>query len=196
VKLPQEFYERPAAEVAVDLLGRRLVCVSQADGVIRAGIIVETEAYVGPEDLASHASRGRTARSEVMFGPAGIAYVYLIYGMHHCFNAVTGPEGFPAAVLVRALEPETGTEVRTNGPGLVCRALQIDRSYNGADLTGKPLFVESGDRPVGVPLPVRPVHFGPRVGVGYAGDWAHRPLRFWLADSKWFSKARRTSHGG
>jgi DNA-3-methyladenine glycosylase len=125
-----------------------------------------------------------------MFGPAGYAYVYFIYGMHHCFNAVTETEGFPAAVLVRAIEPEEGCADRTNGPGLVCRALDIDRRLTGLDLTGDTLFIEAGARPLSSVRPPDLVRSGARVGVGYAGEWAQRPWRFWLAGNPWVSKAR------
>jgi DNA-3-methyladenine glycosylase len=186
--LPQAFYDRRTHEVAADLLGRRLVCTE--GGRIRAGRIVETEAYVGPEDLACHASRGRTLRTAVMFGPPGFAYVYLIYGLHHCLNAVTEGEGYPAAVLIRALEPEAGLAGRTDGPGRLCRALGIDRSFNGEDLAGGRLFVEAGDRPAGEARPRQPLASGPRIGVAYAGEWAGRPWRFWLQGNPWVSRPR------
>ncbi len=184
-KLPRAFYDRPTCEVAIDLLGRRLVRAGP-EGV-RAGRIVETEAYVGPDDRASHASRGRTARTSIMFGPPGYAYVYLIYGQHYCLNAVTEREGFPAAVLIRALEPEASVPGRTDGPGRLCRALGIDRSLNGADLVGECLWIEEGDRPCAVPLPLECLATGRRIGVDYAGEWAARPWRFWLRNSRWVS---------
>jgi DNA-3-methyladenine glycosylase len=194
-KLPREFYRRPTVDVALDLLGRRLVRVlspvkqrDSAPSQVRAGRIVETEAYVGLDDLASHAARGRTPRTAVMFGPPGVAYVYLIYGLHYCLNAVTEEEGFPAAVLVRALEPEPNVAGRTNGPGRLCRALVIDRTFNGEDLCGGRLFVEAGERPPGEPRPRRPHTSGPRVGVAYAGEWAGRPWRFWLAGNPFVSR--------
>src|SRR5687768_7361624 len=111
-------------------------------GVRRVGRIVETEAYLGPEDLAAHSSRGRTARTEVMFGPAGHAYVYLIYGFWNCLNVVTRREGVPHAVLIRALEPVENLTDKTNGPGLLCRAMNINRRLNGADLCGDVLWLE------------------------------------------------------
>jgi DNA-3-methyladenine glycosylase len=184
--VPRSFYDRATVEVARDLLGRRLVRVENS--TVRAGRIVETEAYVGSEDLACHAARGRTPRTAVMFGPPGFAYVYLVYGMHYCLNAVCEREGFPAAVLIRAIEPGAGIEQRTDGPGRVCRALGVDRSFNGEDLAGHRLFVECGDRPLDHLPADDVVACGPRVGVAYAGEWASRPWRFWLTDSKWVSR--------
>jgi DNA-3-methyladenine glycosylase len=185
-KLPESFYARPTSEVAIDLLGRRLVCVRE--GIARSGIIVETEAYLGPHDLACHAARGRTARTDVMFGPPGHAYVYLIYGMHHCVNAVTEREGFPAAVLIRALEPDPGVEARTDGPGRLCRALGIDRSHNGLSLAGSHFYVTTGGRSMRSARPEAEVAAGPRIGVGYAGEWAEAPLRYWLKGNRWVSR--------
>ncbi|HXI16833.1 MAG TPA: DNA-3-methyladenine glycosylase [Chloroflexota bacterium] len=185
-KLPLAFYVRPTTEVARDLLGRRLVCVS--GGLTLSGRIVETEAYVGPHDLACHAARGRTPRTEIMFGPPGRAYVYFIYGMHHCVNAVTEPEGHASAVLIRALEPDPGIDGRTDGPGRLCKALGIDRSHNGEHLTGDRLFIIEGDRSAADTEPSASVKTGPRIGVGYAGDWASKPYRYWLADNRWVSR--------
>ena len=144
-------------------------------GERRAGRIVETEAYVGQEDLASHAARCQpSGRASVMYGPPGRAYVYLIYGLHNCLNAVTEPEGFPAAVLFRALDPLENVVERVDGPGRLCRALEIDRSLNGARLDGPQLWVE--------PAASRDfeVAAGRRIGVAYAGEWAERPWRFWI----------------
>ena len=129
--LPRSFYMRPAPQVARELLGKVLAF----DGV--SGRIVETEAYLGPQDLAAHSSRGRTARNEVMFGPPGRAYVYLIYGMWHCLNVVTAPAGRPQAVLLRALEPVAGLTGRTCGPGLLCRAMRVDRRLNAVALSSR-----------------------------------------------------------
>lgn len=181
--MPRSFYDRPTLEVARDLLGKVLVH-SAAHGR-RAGRIVEVEAYVGPEDRANHASRGRTLRTQIMFGPPGYAYVYLIYGMYSCLNAVTEAEGFPAAVLIRALEPLEGISAGTNGPGRLCRAMGIDRSLNGADLAGESLFVEDD----GVRPPPAAILAGPRVGVAYAGAWAEKPWRLYLAGSPWLSRS-------
>lgn len=183
VPLPRSFYARPAIEVARDLLGCTLVHVDH--GVRRSGRIVETEAYLGVCDRACHASRGRTKRTEVMFGEAGHAYVYLIYGMYHCFNVVCDSVGVGAAVLVRALAPAQGCLGETNGPGKVCRSLRITRANNVADLTRSPLFIEPGD-----PLAHQRVEKGPRIGVDYAGAWARRLLRFWIAGEPCMSTDR------
>ena len=188
VRLPRGFYARDTLTVARSLLGRRLVRV--LDGERIAGRIVETEAYVGEEDEASHASPGPTERNASMYLEAGHGYVYLIYGMYHCFNIVTEREGFPAAVLVRALEPLEGlasmrkrrgsvgarsdTEL-TSGPGRLCQALAIDRSHDGVDLCApdSPLFLEPGE-----PVGAWAVAAGPRVNV--RGDRAavRAPWRF------------------
>jgi len=166
------------------LLGQRLVV--SAGGQRRAGIIVETEAYVGTHDLACHASKGRTPRTEGMFGPPGHAYVYLVYGMHHCFNAVTCPEGEAAAVLVRAVAPDAGLEGRTDGPGRLCRAYGLSRAHDRLDLcSGSGVWVEVGE---GVARRHR--RCGPRVGVDYAGPWAAKPYRFWDVRSRWVSGRR------
>src|SRR5438270_10697899 len=153
------FFARDTLEVARQLCGKLLV--REVDGEVLYGRLVEVEAYLGPDDLAAHSSGGRrTPRTEVMFGPPGHAYVYLIYGMHHCLNFVTRPAGEPQAVLVRALEPRPGTG-RCAGPGLVCRALGIDRSLNSPPLPPPDLYVaDDGFRPARV-------FTGPRVGVDF-----------------------------
>ena len=184
-RLGREFYARPAVDVARALLGQTLV--HDDAGVRRAGRIVETEAYVSAADRACHAAKGRTARTEVMFGEAGHAYVYLIYGMHECFNVVTDVEGHPAAVLVRALEPLEGCLGKTDGPGKLTRALGITRASNRADLVDGALRVEAG-----APIDPREIARGPRVGVGYAGGWARRLLRFWLRGRAWVSAPATT----
>ncbi len=143
-------------------------------GVPIAGKIIEVEAYVGAEDKACHASKGRTQRTDVMFGPGGVAYVYLIYGMYHCLNVVTEREEFPSAVLIRAIEID-GELI--DGPGRLCRALQIDRRLNRADLTtGELLWFE--DR--GVLVKKGDVLAHPRIGVDYSGEWAQKLWRFRL----------------
>lgn len=183
VPLPVSFYARPALTVARQLLGTQLVF--EQGGGRRVGRIVETEAYVGEHDLACHASKGRTPRTEVLFGPPGLAYVYLIYGMHHCFNVVTDAPGVGAAVLVRALEPVEGFEpgVRLDGPGRLCRALGLTRAHNRWDLQHAPLYLEAG-----APVAEARVARGPRIGVDYAGAWAHEPLRLWVQDSQHVSR--------
>jgi DNA-3-methyladenine glycosylase len=181
-RLPRSFYARPSLAVAPELLGLHLV--RNDGGTVRIGRIVETEAYMGPEDLAAHSAGGRrTSRTEVMFGPPGRAYVYFIYGFWNCLNVVTSPVGTPHAVLLRALEPVTHIEHGTWGPGLLCRALDIDRTLNGADLRGDALWIT---RPAGTRRAVR-IGTGPRIGVDYAGEWARRPWRFFDRDSAYLS---------
>jgi DNA-3-methyladenine glycosylase len=176
VRLPREFYARDARVVARALLGKVLV---HMDGAVRrAARIVETEAYHGHDDRASHARAGPTPRAAIMFGPPGYAYVYLVYGISHCVNVITGDEGLPSAVLLRAADPVEGCLHATRGPGNLTRALAIRRgTHNGLDLTGSVLFVE--DAP---PAPERVVAT-PRVNVAYAGAWADRPWRFFLEGS-------------
>jgi len=200
--LPPEFYARDAEAVARALLGA--VLVSTVGGARVAGRIVETEAYLGPHDPASHAAAriGRTARNASMFGPPGIAYVYRIYGLHWCLNAVTGPEGYPAAVLVRALEPLEGIDVMrrrrnaapagprgfgagagrdlASGPARLAQALGITGALDGHRLDAPPLFILPG-----APVDPSRIAVGPRIGVTRARDW---PLRFWLRDSPWVSR--------
>jgi DNA-3-methyladenine glycosylase len=180
-QLPRAFYDRDTVLVARELLGTYLVHVS--DGVRRIGRIVEAEAYLGPHDLAAHSARGRTERTKVMFGPPGHAYVYLIYGMYHCMNVVTQPEGVAAAVLLRALEPVQNVEGRTQGPGLLCRALRIDRRLNGHDLLSDDFFIAAGEELQGFRIVKRP-----RIGVEYAGRWARRLLRFYLQGNPFVSQ--------
>jgi DNA-3-methyladenine glycosylase len=148
----------------------------------RQGKIVEVEAYVGPDDLASHARVGRKGRAAIMYGPAGFAYVYQIYGMHFCFNAVTERDGYAGAVLVRALDLPGA-----NGPALLCRALGIDRSCNGLDLTTSELLIQHA-----ADVLDQDVRVGPRIGVDYAREWAEHPWRMWVADSAYVSRKRVT----
>jgi DNA-3-methyladenine glycosylase len=183
-KLPRSFYARDTRAVARDLLGKILVHVE--GGVRRAARIVETEAYHGPRDQASHARFGPTPRAAIMFGPPGFAYVYLIYGTSHCMNVVTGPEGFPSAVLLRAGEPVEGCLHSTRGPGNLCRALAIRRAHdNGRDPEGDDLFVEEA------PAPRERIASLPRVNVHYAGPWAGRPWRYLLEGNRWVSATPR-----
>ena len=179
--LPRAFYDRDTAIVARVLLGKTLVHV--VDGVARRGQIVETEAYLGPNDRASHSARGKTARNAVMFGPPGHAYVYFIYGMHFCLNFVTEREGHASAVLLRALAPVENLAGRTCGPGLLCRALGVDRRHNGLDLLGGELFVTEPAIREKITVVKRP-----RIGVDYAGAWAKRLLRFYLKGNPHVSK--------
>ncbi|MHB8632484.1 MAG: DNA-3-methyladenine glycosylase [Thermoplasmatota archaeon] len=189
-RLPLSFYERDAATVARALLGQ-ILARRVGTTVLRARI-VETEAYMGPHDLAAHSARGHTARTSVMFGPAGRAYVYLVYGMHEMMNVVAGACPDPAApaswrrrgqaVLLRAAEP-LGWTARLDGPGKLARALGIDRSLYGHDLRRAPLWLEQGDAP-------RKIGRSARIGVEYAGAWADKPLRFLDAHSAPLSRTR------
>jgi DNA-3-methyladenine glycosylase len=148
------------------------------------GKIVETEAYLGPYDLASHTSKGKTKRNGVMFGPIGHAYVYLIYGMHHCLNVVTGKKGDGAAVLIRAVEPIENGKGKTSGPGLLCRAFHITLRQNGRDLFGSDFFIgRSTSAQDKITIVTRP-----RVGVDYAKRWAKRKLRFYIKGNPFVSK--------
>jgi len=180
-RLPRRFYARPAVDLAPDLLGKFLVAERRGRRV--AGRIVEVEAYVGPEDLASHAARGLTPRTRVMFGPPGHAYVYLIYGRSFLFNVVCARRGFPAAVLVRALEPAEGVRRTTDGPGKLTAALGITLADNARDLVDGPLWIEER-----APAAAVAVATTPRINVDYAGDWAAEPLRFVDAGSHWLSR--------
>jgi DNA-3-methyladenine glycosylase len=193
--LNREFFARDTLAVARELLGQRLVRV--LDGQRLSGRIVEVEAYVGEDDRACHARCGRTARNAAMYGPPGHAYVYFVYGMHHCLNAVTGPEGFPAAVLIRALEPVEGEGAMqenrdgrsgpdlTGGPARLCQALAIDRRFDGQDLCAvdAPLFVEQGDR-----VPDEQVVAGPRIGVRGDEVALNAPWRFHVRGSRFVSR--------
>lgn len=190
--LPREFYDRPTELVARELLGAVLECHTPQG--VASGRIVETEAYLGEEDLACHAAAGRTARTDPLYGAAGIAYVYFIYGMYWCFNAVTRAEGHPSAVLVRALEPISGIELMrdrrgtrsrrdvdlTNGPGKLCQALGIDGRHNRLPLDGPPLLIRRGSD-----VPREAVTVTPRVGISRSADW---PLRWLVTDSRFVSK--------
>jgi len=183
-QLPRGFFEHSTLNIARALIGMHLV---HDDGRrLRAGRIVETEAYLGPHDLAAHSARGRTTRTEVMFGPPGHAYVYFIYGFWNLMNVVTGAPGVPQAVLLRALEPLGGLSERTSGPGLLCRALRVDRRLNGVDLRGDVLWLE-------LPPPGAArarIARSTRIGVDYAGEWANRRWRFFDRDSPFVSTAR------
>ncbi len=180
-RLSRPFYDRDTMEVARDLLGKFLV---RSDGTAtRIGRIVEVEAYVGPEDLACHSSKGRTERNRTMFGPPGHAYVYMVYGMHCCLNAVTEAEGHASAVLLRALELVAGLEGPVNGPGRLCRAMGIDRRLDGHDLTGDGFYIAEGPGASPAAIVKRP-----RIGVDYAGRWAKRLLRFYIRGNPFVSR--------
>jgi DNA-3-methyladenine glycosylase len=212
--LDSAFYARPAEVVARDLLGRTLVITistNPAQTPIQSNHvqsnhvppktarkqlapaqyhlrIAETEAYVGTHDLACHASKGRTPRTEVMFGAAGHVYIYLIYGMYHMFNVVTGQVGEGQAVLVRAAEPlePAVLPVKTDGPGKLCRALGIDRNYNGQSLQQDTLHLLEG-------TPPQRIITTPRIGIDYAGNWKDALLRFFDADSQHVSRRKTSS---
>lgn len=173
--LPSGFYGRDPRVVAYELLGKLIV--RQRDGLNQQiGRIIETEAYLGPHDLAAHSAKGLTARTKVMFGPAGHAYVYLIYGLHHCLNVVTQAEGQASAVLIRALEPISGIDLPCHGPGRLCKALNITRELNGCDLNGPDLWL--ADAPA---IAHEDIIYGPRIGIDYAGQWVKAPLRYCIA---------------
>jgi DNA-3-methyladenine glycosylase len=188
--LPPTFYDRPTEEVARELLGAVLEHRT-AEGTVR-GRIVETEAYLGPEDPACHAAAGITARTRILYGPPGHAYVYFVYGMHWCFNAVTREEGHGSAVLIRAVEPVSGlAHMRrrrdverdvdlTRGPARLCDAFGIDREQNGVRLDRGPLRILSGPQ-----LPDEDVLVTPRIGIRKAADW---PLRFLVKGNRFVSK--------
>jgi DNA-3-methyladenine glycosylase len=180
--LPREFYNRPTLTVARELLGARLVRI--LDGVKLVGLITETEAYIGEEDLGCHAKAGRTPRTQIMYGPPGNAYVYFTYGNHWMLNAVTEREDFPAAVLIRAIQPIEGVEVMsarrngrdTFGPGKLTQAMGITKSENTVDLTeaGNNLWIEAG-----LSVPDKSVTIGPRVGLYSVPEpWKSIPWRF------------------
>ena len=196
-RLTKDFFNRPTLRVAKELLGK--ILVRKIGRKIIRTIIMETEAYCGPRDLASHASKGRTKRTEIMFGPPGHAYVYLIYGMYHCLNIVTEKENYPAAVLIRgaiindknlngpALTPEraeafkklcgeAATARLVSGPGKLCRFLKIDKTLNGEDIIeSKRLWIEDGNK-------LKPAQIGKskRIGIDYAGSYKHKPWRFFV----------------
>ncbi len=193
--LPVSFYDRDTEIVARELLGAVLECRTQA-GVAR-GRIVETEAYLGEHDAACHAAAGLTRRTEPLYGPPGLAYVYRIYGMHWCMNAVTRATGSPSAVLVRAVEPLDGVELMwerrpparlerdlTNGPGKLCAALAIGAEHNGISLQRSPLVIRAG-----LPVTDAEVEVTPRIGITRAVGW---PLRYFVRDSAFVSSTPRS----
>ncbi len=192
--LPRAFYQRSAVEAAPALLGK-LLCHETAEG-LSAGIIVETEAYVGPEDDGAHSYGGRrTARTEIQYGEGGYAYIFGIYGMHCCFNAVTAPPGRPEVVLVRALEPVEGLELMCrrrgtedplqlcSGPGKLCQALGISRAQYGSDLCGGALYIADGRD-----IPAGQIALSPRVNIDYATQYRDTLWRFFVRDSAFVSR--------
>lgn len=181
-KLPRQFYQQDTIEVAKQLLGKYLIHQHQSTEYI--GKIVEVEAYLGPHDLASHSSKGRTKRTEVMFGPAGYAYVYLIYGMYYCTNVVTEDEGTGSAVLLRAIEPIQNITTRTQGPGLLSKAMCIDIRLNQHDLLSDDFYIAEGSHNEPITIIEKP-----RIGVHYAKEWADKSLRFYIKDNAFVSKA-------
>ena len=194
MKLSRDFYARSTLIVARELLGMHLVHLD--GGELRAGRIVETEAYLGEHDPACHAAVGNTGRTRWLYGAPGTAYVYFIYGTHWCFNAVTRGVGLPSAVLIRALEPVTGVKLLrarrpavssdrelTNGPGKLCAALGIDGSLNGHRLNRAPLRILAGSQ-----VPDSEVMVSTRIGITKASDW---PLRWFIAGNRYVSKAPR-----
>lgn len=174
-KIDRAFFNRPTLKVARQILGCYLVR-KIGNKKIRARI-TEVEAYVGLQDKASHASRGRTPRNEVMFGEPGIYYVYLIYGIYYCLNIVTDKYSYPAAVLIRGVElAKPLSKIKTDGPGKVCRVLQVDKRFNKKDaIKNKQLWFEKGQLAKGEKMMA-----GKRIGVNYAGGWQHKPWRFYI----------------
>ena len=195
-KLPREFYTRSnVVTVARELLGKLLV-VPASDGTRVSGVIVETEAYRGPQDRAAHSYGGRrTKRTETMYGIGGTAYVFFVYGMYNQFNVVTNDEDTPHAVLIRAVEPVEGIELMrkrrqgksdhnlTNGPGKLCIALGIDRKLDNADLLGNKVWIEEREK-----IARSQITSGPRIGIDYAEEWTDKPWRFWLKRNAYVSR--------
>jgi len=188
MRLNQSFYNQPTLKVAKSLLGKFLV--HQNKTRLLVGKIIETEAYVGLNDLASHASHGRTPRTEIMFGPPGFWYIYLVYGMYYCLNIVTEHKSYPAAVLIRAVEPISGfkTKIKTDGPGKLCREFKIDKTLNGSPAFGKNCKLWIEDRPPatlcvamragGEVVKPNQIKKAPRIGVDYAGEYKDKLWRF------------------
>lgn len=195
--LRRTFYERDTSTVARELLGKLLV--HETPKGVTAGKIVETEAYLGPEDKASHAYGSlRTKRTEVQYGPKGHAYIYFIYGMYYCFNVTSGrTPGKPEAILVRALEPVSGTELMkkrralskelainlTNGPGKLCMAMDMSTKQNGVDLCTPPLHIDAGEK-------IRKAEIAEttRINVDYADEWKNKPWRFFVKNNAYVSR--------
>jgi len=195
-KLPRDFYTRlNVLTVARELLGKLLV-VPTRTGKRVSGLIVEAEAYRGPEDRAAHSYGGRrTRRTETMYGIGGTAYVFFVYGMYNQFNVVSGTADVPHAILIRALEPVEGIEIMrkrrgdqpdknlTNGPGKLCIAMGIDRTFDNADLTENRVWIEDAAK-----LAARKIASGPRIGIDYAEEWVTKPWRFFIKDNPYVSR--------
>lgn len=200
--IPSAFYEQSTLEIARQLLGKTLVVIPEGDEAgATAGIIVETEGYVGPEDPACHAYVGRTRRNDIMWGPPGLAYVYFTYGNHWMINAVTGPDGYAAAALIRAVQPVLGVEAMrdrrglhllkgkvedrqlTNGPGKLCQAMGINGSYNGQPLTGPRLYIV--ETPLSLQLPPFEVVETTRIGISRGKDF---PWRYYVKGNRYVSR--------
>lgn len=201
-KLKRSFYNRPdVVQIARDLIGK--VLVTQFDGLLTAGRIVESEAYAGETDMASHARKGRrTARTEVMYGPAGVTYVYLCYGIHQMFNVVTNEKDIPHAILIRALHPMVGIEhmlqrtgkpkldfTLTRGPGNVAKALGLHTRHTGTSLLGEEIFIAEDD----FRLSAKDIQATARIGVDYAGEDAQLPYRFILKNNPYVSGPKISS---
>lgn len=176
-KLPRAFYTRDTVTVAKELLGKYLIHNEYI------GKIVEVEAYVGQHDLAAHSSKGITTRTKVLYGPAGHAYIYLIYGMYYCTNVVTETQGIGSGVLLRALEPIQNIMERTQGPGLLSKAMRIDKQLNAHDLTSDHFYIAQSEYQEQFTIVARP-----RIGVHYAKEWANKLLRFYIKDNAFISK--------
>lgn len=195
-RLDKKFFQQKTERVARQLLGKVLVRKLGEETI--SGIIVETEAYIGPHDLACHASKGKTSRTSVMFGESGMWYVYLIYGFYYCLNIVTEKKEYPSAVLIRALEPLEGVEYMkrnrntdvlnnlTSGPGKMCQAFGIDKSLNNTPAIEKNSTLFIKDR--GIKISSRNIVKTKRVGVDYAGEWKDKLLRFYVKDNRFVSK--------
>lgn len=182
MKLKRKFYNQDTLQVAQDLLGKFLIRKYRGKKYI--GKIVETEGYCGYKDKASHASRGMTERNKVMFGKSGHVYIYMIYGMYYCLNIVTERDKYPAAVLIRAVEPVSNKNLKTNGPGKLCREFKIKKSLNGEDLLGDKIWIE--DR--GLKISKKDIIKAKRIGVDYAGKCKDYLWRFYIKGSKFVSK--------
>ncbi len=176
--LQKDFYNREADIVAQDLLGKYLV--HKVNGIEKIGMIVETEAYMGPHDLAAHSSKGLTPRTKTLYETVAHSYVYLIYGLHYLFNITTGTPG--AAVLIRSLEPIKNIDKKTNGPALLTKAMDISKTQHGLDITKGNLFVTESE------IEKFEIVASKRIGVDYAKEWKDKPFRFYIKENAFISK--------